>query len=319
MLKRSLFGLVILSVFVTATPMAAQAADAGGEEIDRQTAAAYQSIWRKYGQYASKTHYGYVMLPNYQRRFQNSQGLAPTTAMNRLVKRWEEKKGNLVTKKLKYPPRVEGETLSRALMSMEMGQYGWVHSAEILKIIDDKRMVIHEVWSVDADKLEEQFERDEQQMARREGRVDGSQMEFNFQVRMYLLELQKDRDSGFEDPSILVGYDTRGLRVGQRWKGPNDSGFQVGVASWYTPEAEEEGSSRRRSRRSNPSFRVLTEVENTMRERLGEQEFVDFLHARGQSVKTFVELVREIRERDRRNADERIFQALQPPNPEQDD
>ena len=110
--------------------------------------------------------------------------------------------------------------------------------------------------------------------------------------------------------------DGAALRIGDRWKGHNDEGFQIAVAYWEEPEPEEDESRRRRN--DDPRL-VLTEVESLMRKTVDEQGFKELLKARGMSVADFVDLVRTVRERDRRNAEERIINALLPPEMDRDD
>lgn len=305
-----IFGCIAVLLGGLALPALAEQAELDGSRIDDRTWRGFQSNWRRYAQFASETPGGYVMIPKYDRRLESSAGLTTSQAMEKLTKTWEEQSGALVTKKSKSPPRDDAEAYARALPELKVGAYGWVASAEIVKIIDGKQMIVRELHLVNLEKMAAAYKEDEARMARQNnGEIDRDALHFDYGARIKLMDYQKDKRSGFTRSFRLVGYDTRGLRVGDRWAGPNDKGFQVGVARWETPTAEEAEGLRRDER--GPRL-VLTEVAQTMRETLDEEGFKKLLKERGMTIADFVELVRTLRETDRENAEERIINALMP-------
>ncbi|MFK7788117.1 MAG: hypothetical protein AB8C95_01320, partial [Phycisphaeraceae bacterium] len=216
-----------------------------------------------------------------------------------------------------YPDRADAEAYSKALPELAVGSYGWVASAEVVKIISRKQMIVKEVWLVDRPKLRAAYEKDSAKSAREnDGEPNRDLLNFNYGQRIKMMQQQEDRDEGFERQFRLVGFDTRGLRVGDRWKGLNSEGFKVAVAYWEEPEVEEDD--RRRRRDAEPRL-VLTEVESLMRKALDEKGFKELLGEREMTVAAFVDLVRTLRENDRRNAEERIINALLPPEVDLDD
>lgn len=277
----------------------------------------FQSNYRQYAALISEIDGGFAVIPKYDRRLESSRGINTSQAMDLLKVEKEVKTGNLVRKRVKYPDRADAEAYSKALPSLEVGSYGWVASAQVVEIIDRKQLIVKEIWLVDRGKLRGEYEKDKAESARQNnGEPNKELLKFNYAERIKMKEQQEDSDEGFEEQFRIVGYDTRGLRVGDRWKGHNDEGFQVAVAYWEEPEPEE-GESRRR-RKDDPRL-VLTEVQSLMRDTLDEQGFKKLLNARGMSVADFVDLVRTVRERDRRNAEERIMNALLPPEVDRDD
>jgi hypothetical protein len=288
-----------------------------GTAIPGEIYRGYQSNWRKYAVYVGEVDGSFAVIPNYDRRLQSSRGINTSQAMEKLKVEKEETTGNLVRKRVKYPDRADAEAFSKALPEMRVGSYGWVASAEVVKIIDRKQMIVKDVWLVDGPTVGAAYEKDKAKSERENnGEPNKELLNFNYAQRIKMMEQQKDGDEGFDNQFRLVGYDTRGLRVGDRWKGLNDEGFQVAVAYWEEPEPEE-GESRRRR---NPEPRlVLTEVEGMMRKTLSEEDFKKLLGEREMTVAAFVDLVRTVRDRDRRNAEARILNALMPPEVNLDD
>lgn len=307
-----------LGLFVVASllgvDLQARPIELDGTAIEGRIYRAFQSNYRKYAVRIGEIDTGHVVIPEYDRRLESSRNLRPSEAMEQLKIEEEVITGNLTRKRVKYPDRADAEAFSRALPSLKVGQYGWVASAEVVKIIDQKQMIVKEIWLVDRPKLRAAYEDDKAESARQnKGEPDKALLDFNYAERIKMLKQQERRDEGFEREFRLVGFDTRGLRVGDRWQGENDAGFQVAVAFWEKPEPEIEEGKRRRRRRNKDQRLVLTEVQDLMRKTVGERSFKNLLGARDLTVTAFVELMQTLRARDRRNAEERIMNALLPP------
>lgn len=321
-MSRAMSSVLILAIAFTAllAPVAlAGPTEADGTPIDERVYRAFESNWRKYARFASKNEAGYIVIPDYDRRKPSSLGLTEGQALDKLTKTWEERAGNLVTKRSKSPPREEAEVYSTRLPGLAVGNYGWLHSAEVVQVIDGKQMIVRELWLVDHAELSEQYKKDEERSAKRNnGEPDTEELEFNYAMRAKMVTIQQDRDLGFTKTFRLVGYDTRGLRPGDRWDGPGGKGLQVGVVQWETPEPAEDD--RRRSRRVEPRL-VLTELDSAMRQTLDEEGFKALLAERGTTVAAFVELMRVVREdeRDSEAADARIVRSLLAPDQTQAD
>jgi len=312
--------IVLLITLLVSAPLDAEARETelDGTPIPSAIYNGFEANWRKYATLASEIDGGFAVIPEYDRRLESSRGITTHQAMDMLKVEREVRQGNLVRKQVAYPDRADAEAYSKALPKLEVGQYGWIASVEVVEIIDRKQMIVKDIWLVDRPKLRAEYEEDRQRSAREhDGEANEELLRFNYAKRIEMLEQQEDRDEGFEREFRLVGYDTRGLRVGDRWKGPNDEGFKVAVAYWEVPEPDEEDSDRRR-RDAEPRL-VLTEVEDLMRKTLDEKGFKRLLQARGMTVADFVDLVRTVRENDRRNAEERILNVLLPPAVDLDD
>lgn len=309
----ALFGIASLKVNAAETEL-------DGTPIPSAVYDGFDANWRKYATIACKVDDGFAVIPNYDRRLESSRGITVNQAMEMLKVEKEVRTGNLVRKRVAYPDRADAEAYSKALPELTAGQYGWIASVEVVKIIDRKQMIVKDIWLVDRPTVRAQYEKDREQSAREnDGKENKELLAFNYAKRIEMVEQQEDSDEGFEREFRLVGYDTRGLRVGDRWKGRNDEGFKIAVAFWETPEPEEEEESSRRRRNDDEPRLVLTEVEELMRKTLDEKGFKELLQARGMTVADFVDLLRTVRENDRRNAEERIINALLPPAVDLDD
>lgn len=310
---------LILLVVIGFAPADAQArqTELDGSPIPDAIYGSFNANWRKYANFASEIEGGFLVIPKYDRRLESSRGINTTQAMDQLKVEQEVRTGNLVRKRTKFPDRDDAEAYSKALPDLSIGSYGWIASVEVVEIIDRKQLIVKEVWLINTPKLRAEYEKEKVRSARENnGEPNMDLLRFNYAERIKLTKQQEDRDEGFEREFRLVGFDTRGLRVGERWKGPNDEGFQVAVAKWEQPEPKEDES--RRRRKPEPRL-VLTEVESLMRKTLDEQGFKGLLAEREMTVAAFVDLLRTVRENDRKNADERIFNALLPPEIELDD
>lgn len=314
---------VLLLIGVCAAPAGAQPKELDGTEIEDAIYRAFSSNWRKYARHGCEIEGFYAYFPKYDRRYESSLNQSTSQVMDEMTERWEENAGNLIIKKSKRPPREDAEAFAKALPDMKIGSYGWVDSVEIVKVIDRDEMYVREIWLVDKDKLRKEYASEQEKIERRNGdEAAEEELKFDYAARIKLKDLQEQRQTGFTDTFRLTGFDTRGLRVGSRWHGPNNEGFQVGVVRWEVPKVEDEEAEagdeddrrRSRSRRRDPDpIRVLAPIEEPMRESLNEEQFKKMLLDRGMTVTGFVDLLRSMRDLDRRNADERIHNELIPP------
>lgn len=310
-----LIGLLTLSSVPNAE---ARETEVDGTPIADAVYRGFRANWRKYAAYASELDGGYVFIPHYDRRLDSSRGLSVTEAMEAMKVQREVKTGNLTRKQTVYPDRADAEAYVKALPNLDIGSYGWVDSAEVVEVLGRDEMIVKALWLVDRNELRAAYTRDQERMERETGEINRDVLNFDYRQRIRLMEQQEDDDNGFGATFRLVGYDTRGLRVGDRWEGLEDAGFQVGVVRWEKVE-EDEGDDRRR-RRSEPEARlVLTELEDQMRRGVDEAGFKMMLAERGMTVADFVDLIRTMRDKDPKNAEERIRDAILPPEIRTDD
>ena len=323
--------IAVLGLLVpTAAHAQAQQTELDGTPIDRSVYAAFDSNWRQYGQFAREIDGEYALIPDFDRRYESSFNMTVSMALEHMTQRWEEQRGNLVYQRSRTPHRADAEALSRALPGVGVGNYGWLHSVQIVSILDERTMVVTNAWLVSREEVTNDYLTDQRGQERRDGEVNHDELQFNHQSRIALVQMQEDPSHGFTGMFRLVGFDTRGLESGERWDGPENEGLQVVVVRWEMSEADEQPQQQRSipdvtgqtrgggNVQSGPVPRlVIAEFEQAMRRRIDEDGFKRLLASRGMTVTQFVTMVREMRSADRDNADERIFNQLMPVIPEE--
>ena len=296
----------------------AQQTELDGTPIDSSIYRSYESNWRKYARFACKVGDGYGYFPNYDRRFDSSLNMNATDYMRETAVTVEQRTGNLVRKRQVTVPREDAEAWVTALPDTNIGSYGWIKSAEIVRVLDRNRMLVKKLWLVDQEKLHKQYEQDKKNMIRRDGEANLQQLNFDYANRIKLKRMQEMRTHGFEDTFLLIGYDARGLRPGDRWQGPDNKGFKVGVVRWQELGEDDQEKGNKFNTVKIKQLPVLSEIDEPMRNTLDSEGFKKLLGERGMTVASFVDLVRSIRSTDSANADERIQNTLMPPPPEED-
>ena len=309
-------------LLASAAPTFAEPKELDGSAIDERVYRTFYSNFKKYAQFACEVDGGYGLIPEYSRRNDSSRGMTVNEVLDKQSEETTIRTGTLVQKKKRTPPREDAMAYVNALPDVRVGSYGNVASAKVLHVIDGNQMIVTELWLIDRDTLREEYERDEQRSEKKnDGRADRDELEFNYKSRIWLRKQQESSRFGFTGVFRIVGYDTRGVRPGERWKGPKDDGFQVGVIKWEESDRDEfEGLDKetRRAIGSRPRL-VISELTLTMRNQVDEQGFKKLLKERGMTVQQFVDVMQRMRDIDRRNADERILEALLPPDEDDDD
>jgi len=307
---------IALLALLCAIPLQAAAqvtTELDGTPLDTRTRRAWAGNYREFARYIAPFEDGLVVIPNYERGHDNSFGISFGQAENELKVTWKEKNGIVVQDRNWTPPREEVEAYTKLLPSLDLGTFGYIHSVEVVELLGPDQMLVTDLWILDEQALEQQYDRDEAQ-----GRASGDRsyrqvLDAAYKRRLELADLQGDRD--FDGPFRLVGYQTRGLAKGQRYTGPNREGFQIAFAAWDIPPQEE---GRGRTSRRN-AVRVLIDPASVMRNSATEQQFVELLGQKGMTIAGFVELVRGAREQDRDTADSVVLAELMPAGPDDED
>ncbi|MFI4859920.1 MAG: hypothetical protein ACIAXF_04470 [Phycisphaerales bacterium JB063] len=316
-------GVVALSTTV-ATADPPEFTELNGDPIDTRTYRAWASNYRQFAQYCAEMEGGFLVVPNYDRRLPSSRGLTRSQAVDELTETWRESNGTFSQSRMREPQAEEAYAYAYMLPDAEVGTYGYLHSVEIVEILGPEEMLVKDLWLIDVEQVAAQYDRDYERARDNDARNIRTQLNALYEQRLALKERQEDEEV-YEQTHRLVGYETLGLSVGERWAGPDrDEGFQVALARWEVPpEPEpEEGEDRPRRRRGDDDPRlVMVNPEPLLRRPLDEQGMVRLIDARGYTVTRFVEAMRSIRERfrDRDDAEARLMGLLLPPTPEEVD
>ena len=308
LLFRPLLCLLLLAGLCLPAP-AQELTELDGTPLATSTRRAWSGNYREFARFVAVFEDKFIVVPNYDRRTDNSHALSYRQAEEKLKITWQEDSGLIVRERSWTPPQEEIEAYSKLLPGLEIGLFGYVHSVEVVEVLGPEEMTVRNLWILDAQALERQYERDQAQ-----GRASGDRnytklLEAAYGRRLALAELQGER--AFAGPFRLVGYSTRGLRPGVRYTGPRQEGFQVAFVYWDVPPAEEDGP-RLRDEDVTP---VLVDPTPVMRSTVTEQQFVELLGQKQMTIAGFVELVRATRAEDRDTADAVVLTELLPPDP----
>lgn len=306
---------LICAVTLPAPAPAQELTELDGTPIPSGTRRAWIGNYREFSRFVGVFEDQYIVLPNYERRNDNSHGVSAREAEEALKISWTQDAGVLTETRSWTPPREEIEAYTKLLPSLKLGSFGYVHSVEVVEVLGPEQMLVTDLWILDADLLKRQYDRD-----RAAGRATGDRnytkvLEAAYRKRLELADLQDER--AFRAAFRLVGYSTRGVQPGQRYAGPGDEGFQVAFANWDLPPEPEEGS-RRRSR-PDDAVAVLIDPAPVMRETASEQQFIELLGQKDITIAGFVELVRAAREADRDTADALVLAELMPAGPDDEE
>lgn len=321
MTPRSLFIIVVIALgccLPGQTSVAQEFTELDGTPIDSRLRRAWSGNWREFARYCAPFEDGYIAVPNFDRRTPSSRGLTEREAIEDLTQTYSESTGIIRQTRTWTPPREEAQAYANAIPDMDLGTYGYVHSVEVVEILGPEQMLVKNIWLIDSDALEREYNREMARGRDSDDRDYRKKVQASFAQRLDANERQ-DEDE-YEQTCRLVGYATRGLRPGVRYTGPDEEGFQIAVAKWDLPEVEEpaEGEDRpRRSSRNKPDpVLVLIDPAPVLRRSATEEQFIELLDQRGMKIVQFIELVREFREDDRETADELIFNDLFPDGPD---
>ncbi|MEM9414488.1 MAG: hypothetical protein AAGA29_03290 [Planctomycetota bacterium] len=294
-----------------------------GDPVEPRTYRAWAGNYRQFARYCAEFDGDFVVVPDYERRLPSSRGLTRAQAVEELTVTWRETTGTFSQDRKREPQPEEARAYAYALPDTEVGTYGYLHSVEIVEILGPDEMLVKDLWLIDVEEVSQEYDRDVERARANGARNIRQQLMQLYEQRLALKERQEEEDA-FEQTHRLVGYETIGLSVGERWAGPGrDPGFQVALVRWETPlpqeDEEDEGASRRRPHDDSPRL-VMVNPEPLLRRPLDEQGMVRLLDARGYTITRFVEAMRRMRERfrDRDEANDRLIRILLPPTPEED-
>lgn len=316
-----MIGLLALAATIPAVHANAQDnTELNGDPVESSVYRAWARNYRQFARYCGEFEGEFLVVPSYDRRTPSSRGLTIARATDELTETWRETINGISRNFMREPQREEVEAYATILPGVRTGTYGHLDSVEVVSILGPEEMLVTNLWLIDTDAVGEQYERDRRRARANDARDIDDQLDELYRYRLELKERQEE-DEVYEQTHRLVGYETRGLAEGVRWAGPEDEGLQVAVMRWEVPEAdaEDDDSGRRRrgrSRQQDPRM-VLINPGPVLRGPLDERAMVRLLDARGYTIASYVELMRDVRERvrDRDEADLRLIKALFPPMP----
>ncbi len=252
---------------------------------------AWRSYWQRFAARCAALEGEYVVCPYYDKRYDSNASLTVEEALRGQTRRRTVRVFINLTKQEKYvPPRAEAQALAQALPEWKIGNYGYIHSAEVVEVRSPTDMIVRDIWLVDADDVQRQIEDARLRARAQDGYSrDDSNIQLQFRQRLELIERQGERT--FQGPHRIVGFNTYGLKPGDRWRGDDPGkGIQLAVVKADDPPDEsKERRSVRRTRRQRRQTEQLVAVDLRLfaNSHLTEAQLLELLEQRGLSQRRF--------------------------------
>ncbi len=157
---------VLFCLLFSALPITAQAdaTDTTDSAADKQEQARIDRLWglewRRILPFYVKHDGRYIYVPNYDKRLPSSTGLTPEAYQKDTVleQKYPDKNGKELTRKL-VKPATDTHAAVALLPDVAVGNYGYIHSGHITKILDDKTLELKSVWLLDDDAMQDQIQK----------------------------------------------------------------------------------------------------------------------------------------------------------------
>lgn len=206
-------------------------------DLDPQMQNIWKRSWAPIARKCAKWEGRYYVLPTYDRRYANSLGKTLQEAIRDKQRTVVRRGAGVITRRTVDPEKEEAEAIAYLLPDIVVGHYGYIQSAEIEMIIDEKTMIVSHIKLVDEEKLGREYAdlqrelRDRYRESNRSNDVE-DYLESRYEERKRLAKLQESER--FEAPMIVKGFDTFGLAKGMAWKakaepGKDDHGIHIAI------------------------------------------------------------------------------------------
>lgn len=225
---------------------------------------AFTKFWSTYARAFIPWNDDYVSLPTYNPLHPNSSGLSADQVKDKMTKTVTVQDLNVRKQQAITPPYPEIQAAAMTIPSMEVGQYGYIHSFKVDKILGPDEMLVKDIWLIDADAtLKEkqaiilEAERkakaigDSNEAIRRANTSNNNNSnnnnynnanfgpnastlmaaareEINARYTEREKVINRNRTGGFTGPFKVKGYPTSGVLEGQRWTGPSSAVGKTG-------------------------------------------------------------------------------------------
>lgn len=300
----------VLMIVGMAVPNAwAQAEEAEPSIEDRREEARIERLWnlnwRAIAPYFIEHDGDYICVQGYDRSSPSSAGKSISDYRRESVwtQTYKDERGKEQSRKLTKPDE-EAFAAVALIPEVAVGQYGYIHSGQISKIVDDATVELEDIWLVDAEAVREEkaelkkelwgeFLKDVEDAIRDRGRGrrggkhdlrirENEALDWGFEVREEAIDRQ--RGSVFDRYTWVVkGYATASLKEDARWPSENakEPGLQLIIVEI--------------------NDRTVTAVPAaSLKKGITELQFIDYLQTREINKAAFVEAVTQAK-REYRN------------------
>ncbi len=162
-LTATIVGVCALAGLSTMAAVSAQpaedVADTATTEAKREQARIdrlWNMEWRRIVPYYVKHDGRYVCVPDYDKRLPSSVGLSEAEYKKQSVlkQEYKDERGKERTR-TQTKPSEEVKAAVQMIPEVAVGQYGYIHSGNIERIVDDKTAELEDVWLLDAEAMQE--------------------------------------------------------------------------------------------------------------------------------------------------------------------
>jgi len=303
-------------IFAAICLIAAEGVDMSSAMVDDL----WRVHWPRYASLYISLDDGYAPCAKFDRNFPSSrltlaENLRQTTKRSKRVTL-----GNFKQTKTAMIPIADASAYANALPELQVGEYGYIHSSRIEKILGPTAMIVKDVRLIGVKQLNKDKKKKRRRLqnrstARNSTRAVDTQIDWQFQKRDKLVDLQESSD--FNRRLKIVGFDTQGRTEDERWpltdENNMEDGVQIAIVKELPASRRKRSSSRLSLGRSKKATGLLVAV-HAQRFRfreLEEKQFIELLEKRGFDKKGFVKLVLLQKKRKSKGSQARIIATLE--------
>lgn len=136
--------------------------DSAGPSLEEQREAAridrlWNRMWREAAPFYIEHDGGFVCVPGYDRRLPSSAGISFDDYREQSAwdQEYTDERGREQTRRL-VKPEEEAMAAVGSIPEVAVGQYGYIHSGNIERIVDDSTLILEDIWLLDAEAAEEE-------------------------------------------------------------------------------------------------------------------------------------------------------------------
>jgi len=204
-------------------------------------------------------------------------------------------------------PAADAQVEAMVLPELSIGQYGWIYSVRIERVLGDDDMVVRDVRRINCDDYRRDRDNDRSELSRRYNnwKLAGELTDYMYKNRDALC---RDEWSGRSTYLRLQGFDTSGLTSGMTWRGKKDGGIHLAILGLITADSDKG----RRYHEWSDGRRLLVAVPTSrLKEGLTEKQFRDLIQKRGFTLQSFIDLVEKERRSSSSNYKDKVLDALE--------
>jgi hypothetical protein len=299
--------LMLVALLMSAAPAHAQqrSEDTTIEGFDARS----QALWNRNWQLAAKNYIlfngEFVCIRGFNERYPSSRGVRVADLMSRdkgKIVRVRNRRGFTVEYRVVLS-RPEAEAQAMALPEMAVGQYGYIHSVEVERILSPDAMVVRNVWLIDPQAVKRSQD-DERSRLNQEydWRVANELAEALFVHRNNLQNIQQQ--AVFSREFVLRGYPTDSLSSGMRWSGPREGELQIALLT--VQDIDDNWSADRGKRRMLVAIPV-----NRLRNGLNHEQFLALLTQRQIKPQDLITVIQDANRSVMRDIEKSLVDAIE--------